>query len=211
METSTAPISAGTRARIMEAALETLRTDGIVGASARTIASRGGFNQALIFYHFGSVRNLLMQAAAAHSAEAVARYRERAEGVVSLADLVDLARRLHYEDHESSSVTVVTQLMAGATHDPELARSVMDAFDRWIEVVETALRRVIAGTGAAELIPIREAAYAIASMFLGLELMSRLDPDRGDPEALFTMMANLAFAVEGLLQGPSDLPSRTNM
>lgn len=206
METSTAPISAGTRARIMEAALETLRTDGIVGASARTIAARGGFNQALIFYHFGSVSNLLMQAAAAHSAEAVTRYRERAEGVANLTDLVDLARRLHHEDHESGSVTVVTQLMAGATHDPELARSVMDAFDKWIEVVETALRRVIDGTGAAELIPIREAAYAIASMFLGLELMSRLDPDRGDPEALFTMMANLAFAVEGLLQAPPDSP-----
>lgn len=157
METSTAPISAGTRVRIMEAALETLRTDGIVGASARTIASRGGFNQALIFYHFGSVSNLLMQAAAAHSAEAVTRYRERAEGVASLADLVDLARSLHHEDHERGSVTVVTQQMAGATHDPELARSVMDAFDKWIEVVETALRRVIDGTGAAELIPIREA------------------------------------------------------
>ena len=52
----------GTKLQIAEAALETLKTNGFAGASARTIAHTGGFNQALIFYHFGSVQNALLAA-----------------------------------------------------------------------------------------------------------------------------------------------------
>ena len=52
----------GTKLELVQAALEALRRSGFHGASAREIASVGGFNQALIFYHFGSVRNLLLAA-----------------------------------------------------------------------------------------------------------------------------------------------------
>jgi hypothetical protein len=40
-----------------EAALETLKPTGFAGASARERARTGGFNQALLLYHFGSVHN----------------------------------------------------------------------------------------------------------------------------------------------------------
>src|SRR3982075_261149 len=52
----------GTKLQIAEAALETLKANGFAGASARAIAHTGGFNQALIFYHFGSVQNALLAA-----------------------------------------------------------------------------------------------------------------------------------------------------
>ena len=55
-----APAPSGTKLQIVEAALRTLKTKGFAGASARAIAGEGNFNQALIFYHFGSVRNLLL-------------------------------------------------------------------------------------------------------------------------------------------------------
>src|SRR5438874_2502405 len=51
-----------TKNRIVEAALAVLKRQGYAGASARSIAAEGRFNQALIFYHFGSVRNLLLAA-----------------------------------------------------------------------------------------------------------------------------------------------------
>jgi AcrR family transcriptional regulator len=50
----------GTKARIVEAAVETLKAKGFAGSSAREIAKTGGFNQALIFYHYGSVQNVLL-------------------------------------------------------------------------------------------------------------------------------------------------------
>src|SRR6266545_880703 len=119
----------GTRERIIEAALETVREEGFTEASARAIARRGGFNRALIFYYFGSVPNLLLEAFRQTSDAQVARYREAAREVSSLSDLVEIARRLHQEDIESGAVTVVTQLMAAAASDPELGRAVLDRFE----------------------------------------------------------------------------------
>ncbi|MCP3855949.1 MAG: helix-turn-helix transcriptional regulator [Actinomycetia bacterium] len=51
-----------TREKILDAALETVRVEGLVGTSARAIAKAGDFNQALVFYHFGSVDELLLAA-----------------------------------------------------------------------------------------------------------------------------------------------------
>ena len=51
-----------TRERILEAAFETVRREGYANTSARAIARRGSFNQALIFSHFGEVNQLLLAA-----------------------------------------------------------------------------------------------------------------------------------------------------
>ena len=46
------------------------------------------------------------------------------------------------------------------------------------------------------MVPSRQAAYAISAMFLGIELLTRLDPERAEADSLFEMMANLANVVE---------------
>lgn len=181
----------------MAAAVETLREAGITGATARAIAGRAGVNQALIFYHFGSVTNLLLQSFLRTSDDQMARYREAAADVDSLHDLVAIARRLHDEDLESGAVTAVTQLMAAA-HEPELNRQILERFDEWIRIVEEALLRATDGSPVAGVLPVREAAYAISSMFLGIEIITRLDPERSEAPALFDMMANVATMLESL-------------
>ena len=181
----------------MEAALETLREEGFNETTARAIARRGGFNQALIFYHFGSVPNLLIEAFRPFSEAQVARYREAASEVSSLSDLVEIAKRLHREDLETGSVTAVTQLMAAAG-SPEQGGPILDRFDEWIRIVEEGLDRALDPYPVAGLIPTREAAYAISAMFLGIELMSRLDPERSEADAVFDMMATVAGLIEQL-------------
>ena len=52
--------AAATRRALVDAAIESLRFDGFAGASARAIATRAGVNPGLIFYHFGSVADLLL-------------------------------------------------------------------------------------------------------------------------------------------------------
>ena len=199
-----------TRQRIMDAALETLREEGFAETTARAIARRGGFNQALIFYHFGSVPNLLIEAFRPFSEAQVARYREAAVQVTSLSDLVEIARRLHAEDLETGAVTAVTQLMAAAS-EPELGGQILDRFDEWIRLVQEALDRSLDRYAVGDLIPTREAAYAIASMFLGIELLTRLDPERSEAERVFDMMAGMARIVEDLApmlfpQPPAETP-----
>jgi AcrR family transcriptional regulator len=187
-----------TRERIVEAAIETLHEEGFAGTTARAIAHRGDFNQALIFYHFGSVPALLLEAFRKTSEEQVAKYRAAATEVDSLHGLVEIARRLHVEDLQTGSVTAVTQLMAAAASDAEVGRAILDRFEAWIGIVEEALRRGLAAHPLGSMVPVREAAYAISAMFLGIELMSRLAPERSEAERVFDMMALLAQLVEQL-------------
>ncbi len=204
MTASAAQRGSETRDRILEAALRTLREEGFAGTTARAIAARGGFNQALIFYHFGSVPKLLLEAFRRTSEAQVARYRAAAANVSSLTDLVEIARRLHAEDLESGAVTAVTQLMSAAASDPALGRAILERFEEWIGLVREALDRALSTHPFAAAVPTREAAYAVAAMFLGVELMSRLDPARSEAEAVFDMMANVARLIESL--GPALLP-----
>ena len=110
-----------TPTKLIEGALETLRTQGIAGVSARSIATAAGVNQALVFYHFGSVDELLT-AALRHGAEQrVAVYRERFASVGSLRELLDLGRTLHAEERAAGNVAVLAQMLAGSQADPKLA------------------------------------------------------------------------------------------
>ena len=181
----------------MQAAVDTLSSEGITGTTARAIAERGGFNQALIFYHFRSVPQLLMEAFARTSDEQIARYEAAAQGVSSLDDLVRIARRLHAEDLESGSITAVTQLMAAATADDAVGPQILDRVERWIAIVEHALERAAPPEAALDsFAPSRPIAYAISAMFLGIELLTRLDPERSEADSLFDMMENAANLLE---------------
>ena len=98
-----------TRERIVEAALETLKTSGFAGASARAIARTGGFNQALVFYHFGSVNELLLAALEETSRRRMAAYREALRPGMGLAELMAVA---------ASSVKVTQGRRHAATRGP---------------------------------------------------------------------------------------------
>src|SRR5918995_3261199 len=95
-----------TRERIAQAALDALRTEGFAGATSRAIARIGGFNQALIFYHFGSLDNLLLAALDVTAEERMARYREALDGAHTLEELIGIAGTIYREDSESGHVAV---------------------------------------------------------------------------------------------------------
>jgi AcrR family transcriptional regulator len=191
---------AETRAKIIAATLQTLRDEGIVGASARAIARTGGFNQALIFYHFGSVTDLLVAAAVAESAQRAERYEPVLAGVSTLPELVRVARELHELETEQGGLNVLTQLMAGAASSPELQRGILDAFAPWMTLVQDAVARVLTDTPYADIVPIGDMSFAIAALFVGVELLHNLDPERGSAPSLFSTFEALANVLELLIR-----------
>ena len=129
------------RAKLISAALEALHEEGIVGASARSIASRGGFTQGLIFYHFGSVNELLLAAVDELSSRRAERYEEKLASVTSLRELVAVAGALHQEDLEEGHITVLSQMLAGAATNDELRGPLRERFEPFLttgEVVASA-------------------------------------------------------------------------
>ncbi|HET6938127.1 MAG TPA: TetR family transcriptional regulator, partial [Nocardioides sp.] len=73
-----------TRDKLVRATQEALVEDGIAHLSARTVAARAGVNQALVFYHFGTVSELVEAAARALSDASIDHYRGRFAAVDSL-------------------------------------------------------------------------------------------------------------------------------
>src|ERR1700733_5810245 len=96
--------SAGTRNPLVAAAMESLKVDGFAGSSARSIAERAGLNQGLVFYHFGSVANLLLAALDSVSARRMEHYGEAIDRVVTPTELVDVATDIFKEDLDAGDV-----------------------------------------------------------------------------------------------------------
>jgi AcrR family transcriptional regulator len=189
-----------TRHQIAAAALEALRTVGFAGATSRAIARIGGFNQALIFYHYGSLENLLLAAHDLTSEERMARYREAVDGASTLEELMQVARRIYREDSESGHVAVISQLVAGSIARPELAKGVVERVEPWVDFCEHAIRKAIAGSPVQDALPVRELAYGAVSFYLGANLLTHLG-GAARTEALFEKVETLAPALTTILHG----------
>lgn len=181
-----------TREQILEAALATLRSDGFAGATSRAIARAGGFNQALVFYHFGTLDGLLLAALDRSSEERLARCREEVAAAGTLEELVALAARVSREDEEGGHMTVVSQMVAGSISRPELAPAMVERLQPWIELVEEALHKGLGQTPLPALLPLRDLAYAVVTFYLGVNLLTHLDEGGTRTDALFERFEQLA-------------------
>ena len=166
-----------TRARLIAAALDSLRDRGIAGTSARTIAAAAGVNQALIFHHFGSKDALLAHACRQSTAQRVDVYRQRFDSVRSLRGLLSVGLEIHSAERVEGNVTVLAQLLAAGQTDPALGRVTAECLDLWVAEIEAVLSRVLADSPLAGVVDARSLSRAVAAAFVGLELYEGVDPD----------------------------------
>ncbi|MEV0321992.1 TetR/AcrR family transcriptional regulator [Streptomyces sp. NPDC050658] len=192
-------MSPDTKTRLLEGALSTLIEHGIAKTSARTIAAAAGVNQALVFYHFGSVDELLAAACRHGSEQRVARYRDRLAAISSLSELLSFGREMHEEEREAGHVAVLGQLLAGAQTQPRLAPATAAGLSLWIEELEKVLTRVLSASPLGEFTDPPGLARALAASFVGIELYEGVD-SQGANRALDALeqLSVLVTAVEDL-------------
>ena len=131
----------------------TLAGEGLAAVSARSIAARAGVNQALVFYHFGTVSDLL-EATVRRSVDlAVASYRDRFGDVTSVAKLLTLGRDLLRTEQSRGNVAQMAQVMAGARSDEALAGPGATPSMLWAGETEAVLARILPGSPLEGLIP----------------------------------------------------------
>jgi AcrR family transcriptional regulator len=174
-----------TRAALIDAAIATLRESGFAAASARRIAAEAECNQALVFYHFGSVPDLLMAALEEVSARRMAAYRELLDQTGTLGELIDAARTVFEADLDSGNVTVLAEMISGSHSVPGLGDRVSACLAPWRSFAETAVRDVLASSPFGSLAPAGEIAHGVVAGLLGLEMLAGLDGDRASALALF--------------------------
>jgi AcrR family transcriptional regulator len=196
----------GTKLQIAEAALLTLREHGYAGASARTIAAAGGFNQALIFYHYGSVRNALLAALDLVSERRMAAYGDALRDAAGAAELVRLARRIRAEDLENGYITVLGEMVSGGVSDAELGREVAAHIEPWIELAQQKVESLLAGSPLLALVAPRDLAFGLVSLYFGVDMLSHLQRDPARAEALLDLGARLAALADVALPRPPEAP-----
>jgi AcrR family transcriptional regulator len=185
--------------KLLVAAAESLREDGIAGLSARAIANRADVNQALIFYHFGTVGELVEAACRQAVEESAEFYHEQFAAVSSLTELLALGRRLHERERAAGNVAMMAQLMSGAQTDPTLASAASYAMARWNEEIEAVVRRVLQGNPLSELTDPAGLARAISAGFIGLELYEGVDPEgAGQAIAALEQLGSLIDVIDDL-------------
>ena len=199
------PRSADVRAALVSAAIDALREAGYAGASAREIAGRAGCSQALVFYHFGSVNDLLLAALDEVSATRMIAYRRLLDEARSATALVDSAREIFVADLDAGYVRVLVEMITAAHSVPGIGAQVAERLAPWREFAVTAVRQALGRSPVGRIAPPAEAAHAVVAGFLGLELLASLDGDRGTALAVFDRaraLARLLDVTGGLLRPP---------
>lgn len=167
---------ATTREKLLDATLRVVVEQGIAKASARAIATEAGVNQALVFYHFGSVDELLAAACEHGARRRVEAHREALASVSGFAELVALARSIHAQEQAAGNVALLGQLLAGSSSHPALGPATAAGLQLWAREVEQVLQRLLAAGPLAGLVDVPGLARAISASFVGLELYDGVDP-----------------------------------
>ncbi|MFE4669578.1 TetR/AcrR family transcriptional regulator [Streptomyces sp. NPDC056716] len=188
-----------TKARLLDGALRVLTEQGIAKISARTVGAAAGVNQALVFYHFGSVDELLAAACRYGAERSVARYRERFAAVTSLSELLALGREIHERERAGGEVALLGQLLAGAQTHASLGPATSAGLELWIVEIEAVLGRVLVGTPFGEFADVGGLARAVAAVFVGIELYEGVDAGgAGAALAALEQLGVLVAALEDL-------------
>lgn len=195
----------GTKLQIAEAALATLKTKGFAGASARVIAQAGDFNQALIFYHFGSVRNALLAALDLISQRRLHEYRPAFQAAGTASELGRVARSIYDDDLERGYITALGEMVSAGVSDPTLGAEVTARIEPWIEMVRDKLAQLLAGSPVLGLGSPADLAFGIVALYFGVDMLSHLQRERARADSLLDLVTRLAGLAEALLPTAQDL------
>jgi AcrR family transcriptional regulator len=194
-----------TREKLLDATGEVLAERGLTAVSARSIAARADVNQALVFYHFGSVADLVEESLRRSADLAVGTYRNRFDDVTSFTELLELGREVHRAERERGNVARMAQVMAGAQGDETLARAARYAIDLLTRQLENVLNRLLAKSALRDLVEPADLARAVAAAYIGLELYEGVDADGAD--SALRVLASLGGLIE-LVDGLGPVRSR---
>jgi AcrR family transcriptional regulator len=181
----------GARERVLEAAIEVLKSDGYAGLTTAKVAARSGQNKALIAYHFGSKQGLVNAAARAVAesitAEVLSVLHDTETPQQVVRGVLDGLWRVL--DRDERLARVYFDLAAQAVAEPE-ARATMQAMRAsWRSTAE----RLLADAG----MPASDAETASVTTIAALDGLALEWLDRGDTKALTRARERIVHGICG--------------
>jgi AcrR family transcriptional regulator len=169
--------SAGQQARtaIVEATVASLAEDGFSATSARAVADRAGIAAGGVFYHFGSMDDLL----AVVFAQCLAARLDRLRAVLSAPHgaMPEALRDAVSAEFAHPESRALLELVVGAAGSPGLAAQVRAGIEESFVFTRQVVDRLLAGSPLASLLPLDLVAQIAASAFFGLSVLDLVGSD----------------------------------
>jgi AcrR family transcriptional regulator len=148
---------------------------GFSATSARAVADRAGVAPGGLFYHFGSMDELLAEV----FSTCLDRRIERLNAGLNvpqeeLPSAFPAAVRAEFEHPESRAML---ELVVGAIDSPALRARVREGMDRSTAFTRDVIDRMVGGSPLAALLPLDLVAQVAASAFFGLAVMDLVGAD----------------------------------
>lgn len=188
------------RAQILDAAVGVAASERLDGMTVRKVADRAGLSPGLVFFHFGSKDQLLLDLLDRVLEEIIGRRPpEDAAGAPSARDaLLTYARsELERLPGERDFVELFFDYWVVGTRNPDVRTRMSDAMAAYRASFEPLATRIVAEEAARfDGVPPGDVARIIVSFVQGTAFQAVLDPDHFDVDALMA-------ALEALVPPPS--------
>lgn len=165
-----------TQRRLRAAVVTIVGRRGLASVTARSVAAEAGVNQALIFYHFGTLGDLVAAAYRESVDEAFERYREALASAHGLGEVLDAVKAELGTDRADGGAALMAQLLAAAGQDEALAKLARELLGEWRTVVGEALERAMVDSPVEGLVSPASVVEAALSGMLGTVLVDGAEP-----------------------------------
>lgn len=174
--------------RLIEAAVEIIRSEGYGALSARRLAEKVGLKRQIVHYHFGTIEDLLLAVVRHYGDSGLARLKLALEGEEPL-------RAIWETDPDASATTFA--FMAMATHSPLVRAEMQRYLDANRELQEQAVARCFARAHGEAPVPPIAAAIIVQSISQALAAEAALGARRGHAETKAVVEACLRAVAAG--------------
>ena len=158
-----------TRTAIIDAAIAVLAEHGFSRTSGRAVAERAGIAAGGIFYHFGSMDDLLAEVFTTCLDRRIARLRTALD--VPRPRLTDAFTQAVRDEFDHVESRALLELVVGAIDSPALRARVQEGLDRSFTFTREVVDLLLADSPLAEALPRDLIAQVAASAFFGLAVM----------------------------------------
>ncbi|MBL7502049.1 TetR/AcrR family transcriptional regulator [Frankia sp. CNm7] len=164
-----------TRGAILDATVGSLAELGFSGTSARAVAQRAGVAPGGVFYHFGSMDDLLTEVFATCLDRRIARLRAAVD--VPRSGLPTAFAQAVRDEFAHPESRALLELVVGAIDSPLLAARVREGTDQAFAFTREVVELLLADSPMAGLLPLDLVAQVAASAFFGLGVMALVGAD----------------------------------
>src|SRR3954468_17501814 len=129
--------STGARERILEAAIEVLKSDGYAGLTIAKVAARAGESKPLVAYHFGSKHGLVGAAGRSIAEMITDQVLDAIDGATTVEQVirgVDAGLERVLDDDERVA-RLYFDLAAVSVVEPEVRQTIAEVNEQWREVL----------------------------------------------------------------------------